>query len=118
MSLVLAIPLGSAGSKAVKVGAEPGAPSRARRAREPDTFGALVSPGECDKLLAGKLQPSGEQVRVAVRFSDLRAFPAVSAKTRAPDSVALPNQYLTAMTDALIAPDLTTLPAALPSLAA
>ena len=118
MSLVLAIPMGSAGSQAVKVGAEPGAPSRARRARERDTFGPLVSPGECDKLLAGKLEPSGEQIRVAVRFSDSRAFSAVSEKIRAPDIVALPNQYLTAMTEALIAPDLTTLPAALPSLAA
>ena len=118
MSLVLAIPLGSAGSKAVLVGAEPGAPSSARRARERDAFGALVSPGACEKLLAGKLPLSGEQIRVAALFSDIRAFSAVSEKTRAPDSVALPNQYLTELTEALIAPDLTTLPAALPCLAA
>ncbi len=71
------------------------------RERERGIFGALVSPDVRDKLLAGKLQLGGEQIRVAALFSDIRGFSTISEKMSAPDIVAFLNEYLTEMTEAV-----------------
>ncbi len=71
------------------------------RERERNIFGALVSPDVRDKLLAGKLQLGGEQIRVAALFSDIRGFSTISEKLSAPDIVAFLNEYLTEMTEAV-----------------
>ena len=71
------------------------------RERERDIFGRVVSPAVREKLLAGQLALGGENRRVAVLFSDIRDFSTLSEKLSPQDVVALLNDYLTEMADAI-----------------
>jgi class 3 adenylate cyclase len=71
------------------------------RQRERDIFGRLVSPEVREKLLTGDLKLGGENLRVSVLFSDIRGFSTMSEKMSPQDVVALLNEYLTEMTDAV-----------------
>ena len=71
------------------------------REHERDIFGRLVSPEVRDKLLKGELKLGGEQLRVAVLFSDIRGFTSISELGGAHDVVFMLNEYLTEMADAV-----------------
>ena len=71
------------------------------RERERDIFGRVVSPEVREKLLSGQLSLGGENRRVSVLFSDIRGFSTMSEKMSPQDVVALLNDYLTEMTEAV-----------------
>lgn len=71
------------------------------RERERDIFGRVVSPEVREKLLAGELALGGENRRVSVLFSDIRDFTTLSERIGPQETVALLNEYLTAMTEAV-----------------
>ncbi len=71
------------------------------RERERDIFGRVVSPEVREKLLSGQLSLGGENRRVSVLFSDIRGFSTLSEKMSPQDVVALLNDYLTEMTEAV-----------------
>ncbi len=71
------------------------------RENEREIFGRMVSPDVRDKLLKGELKLGGEQIRVAVLFSDIRGFTAISEATGPHDVVFMLNEYLTEMTEAI-----------------
>jgi len=71
------------------------------REHERDIFGRLVSPEVRDKLIKGELKLGGEQLRVAVLFSDIRGFTRISEMGGAHDVVFMLNEYLTAMAEAV-----------------
>ena len=71
------------------------------RQRERDIFGRMVSPEVREKLLKGELKLGGDHLRVAVLFSDIRGFSALSEKMSPHDVVTLLNEYLTEMTEAV-----------------
>jgi class 3 adenylate cyclase len=73
----------------------------AERERERDIFGRVVSPEVREKLLGGELSLGGETRRVAVLFSDIRGFSGLSERMDPQGVVALLNEYLTEMTDAV-----------------
>ena len=73
----------------------------AERERERDIFGRVVSPEVREKLLGGELRLGGETRRVAVLFSDIRGFSALSERMDPQGVVALLNEYLTEMTEAV-----------------
>ena len=69
------------------------------RERERDIFGRVVSPEVREKLLTGELALGGENRRVSVLFSDIRDFTTLSERLGPQETVALLNEYLTAMTE-------------------
>ena len=71
------------------------------RERERDIFGRVVSPEVREKLLSGELTLGGENRRVSVLFSDIRDFTTLSERLGPQQTVALLNEYLTAMTEAV-----------------
>ncbi|RTL48897.1 MAG: adenylate/guanylate cyclase domain-containing protein [Rhodocyclaceae bacterium] len=71
------------------------------RERERDIFGRVVSPEVREKLLSGQLSLGGENRRVSVLFSDIRDFSTLSEKMSPQDVVAMLNEYLTEMTEAV-----------------
>jgi class 3 adenylate cyclase len=71
------------------------------RERERDIFGRVVSPEVREKLLAGQIMLGGENRRVSVLFSDIRDFSTLSEKLSPQDVVALLNEYLTEMAEAI-----------------
>jgi len=71
------------------------------RERERDIFGRVVSPEVREKLLSGQLTLGGENRRVSVLFSDIRGFSTLSEKMSPQDVVALLNDYLTEMAEAV-----------------
>lgn len=71
------------------------------RERERDIFGRMVSPEVREKLLGGELRLGGETRRVAVLFSDIRGFSTLSERLDPQEVVALLNEYLTEMTEAV-----------------
>ena len=71
------------------------------RQRERDIFGRMVSPEVREKLLKGDLKLGGDNLRVSVLFSDIRGFSTLSEKMSPQDVVALLNEYLTEMTEAV-----------------
>lgn len=71
------------------------------RERERDIFGRVVSPEVREKLLAGDIALGGENRRVTVLFSDIRDFSTISEKLSPQDVVALLNDYLTEMAEAI-----------------
>jgi adenylate cyclase len=71
------------------------------RERERDIFGRMVSPEVREKLLGGELRLGGETRRVAVLFSDIRGFSTLSERLDPQAVVALLNEYLTEMTEAV-----------------
>jgi len=71
------------------------------RERERDIFGRVVSPEVREKLLTGELALGGENRRVSVLFSDIRDFTTISERLGPQETVALLNEYLTAMTEAV-----------------
>jgi class 3 adenylate cyclase len=71
------------------------------RERERDIFGRVVSPEVREKLLTGELALGGENRRVSVLFSDIRDFTTLSERLGPQETVALLNEYLTAMTEAV-----------------
>lgn len=71
------------------------------RERERDIFGRVVSPEVREKLLSGELALGGENRRVSVLFSDIRDFTTLSERLGPQETVALLNEYLTAMTEAV-----------------
>ena len=71
------------------------------RERERDIFGRVVSPEVREKLLTGELALGGENRRVSVLFSDIRDFTTISERIGPQETVALLNEYLTAMTEAV-----------------
>lgn len=71
------------------------------REHERDIFGRLVSPEVRDKLIKGELKLGGEQLRVAVLFSDIRGFTSISEATGPHDVVFMLNEYLTEMAEAV-----------------
>ncbi len=71
------------------------------RQRERDIFGRMVSPEVREKLLKGDLKLGGDNLRVSVLFSDIRGFSTLSEKMSPQDVVALLNDYLTEMTEAV-----------------
>lgn len=71
------------------------------RERERDIFGRVVSPAVREKLLAGQIMLGGENRRVTVLFSDIRDFSSLSEKLSPQDVVALLNEYLTEMAEAI-----------------
>jgi class 3 adenylate cyclase len=73
----------------------------AERERERDIFGRVVSPEVREKLLGGELRLGGETRRVAVLFSDIRGFSSLSERMDPQGVVALLNEYLTEMADAV-----------------
>ncbi|MFL5354683.1 cache domain-containing protein [Archangium sp.] len=73
----------------------------AERERERDIFGRVVSPEVREKLLGGELRLGGETRRVAVLFSDIRGFSSLSERMDPQGVVALLNEYLTEMTEAV-----------------
>ncbi|HEX8434520.1 cache domain-containing protein [Archangium sp.] len=73
----------------------------AERERERDIFGRVVSPEVREKLLGGELRLGGETRRVAVVFSDIRGFSSLSERMDPQGVVALLNEYLTEMADAV-----------------
>ena len=72
-----------------------------QRERERDIFGRVVSPPVREKLLSGELQLGGETRWVAVLFSDIRNFTAMSEKMTPQEVVAFLNEYLTEMSQAI-----------------
>ena len=73
----------------------------AERERERDIFGRLVSPEVREKLLGGELRLGGETRHVAVLFSDIRGFSTLSEQMDPQGVVALLNEYLTEMAEAV-----------------
>ena len=73
----------------------------AERERERDVFGRLVSPEVREKLLGGELRLGGETRHVAVLFSDVRGFSSLSERMSPQAVVALLNEYLTEMAEAV-----------------
>jgi class 3 adenylate cyclase len=73
----------------------------AERERERDIFGRVVSPEVREKLLGGELRLGGETRRVAVLFSDVRGFSSLSERMDPQGVVALLNEYLTEMAEAV-----------------
>ena len=73
----------------------------AERERERDIFGRVVSPEVREKLLSGNLGLGGETRYVAVLFSDIRGFSTMSETMDPQDVVAMLNEYLAAMTEAV-----------------
>lgn len=71
------------------------------RERERDIFGRVVSPEVREKLLSGEIHLGGENRRVSVLFSDIRGFSTLSEKMSPQDVVALLNEYLTEMAEAI-----------------
>lgn len=71
------------------------------REHEREIFGRLVSPDVRDKLVSGELKLGGEQLRVAVLFSDIRGFTAISEATGPHETVRMLNEYMTEMTEAI-----------------
>lgn len=71
------------------------------RERERDIFGRVVSPEVREKLLSGEIRLGGENRRVSVLFSDIRGFSTLSEKMSPQDVVALLNDYLTEMAEAV-----------------
>lgn len=71
------------------------------RERERDIFGRMVSPEVREKLLSGQLTLGGENRRVSVLFTDIRNFSTLSEQLSPQDVVALLNEYLTEMADAV-----------------
>ena len=73
----------------------------AERERERDIFGRVVSPEVREKLLGGELRLGGETRHVAVLFSDIRGFSTLSERMDPQGVVALLNEYLTEMAEAV-----------------
>ena len=73
----------------------------AERERERDIFGRVVSPEVREKLLGGELRLGGETRHVAVLFSDIRGFSSLSERMDPQGVVALLNEYLTEMAEAV-----------------
>jgi class 3 adenylate cyclase len=73
----------------------------AERERERDIFGRVVSPEVREKLLGGELRLGGETRRVAVLFSDIRGFSSLAERMDPQGVVALLNEYLTEMAEAV-----------------
>jgi class 3 adenylate cyclase len=73
----------------------------AERERERDIFGRVVSPEVREKLLGGELRLGGETRQVAVLFSDIRGFSSLSERMDPQGVVALLNEYLTEMAEAV-----------------
>jgi class 3 adenylate cyclase len=73
----------------------------AERERERDIFGRVVSPEVREKLLGGELRLGGETRRVAVLFSDVRGFSSLAERMDPQGVVALLNEYLTEMAEAV-----------------
>ncbi|AKI99909.1 class 3 adenylate cyclase [Archangium gephyra] len=73
----------------------------AERERERDIFGRVVSPEVREKLLGGELRLGGETRNVAVLFSDIRGFSSLSERMDPQGVVALLNEYLTEMAEAV-----------------
>lgn len=71
------------------------------REREREIFGRLVSPDVRDKLVNERLELGGEQIWVAVLFSDIRGFTSISEQMSARDVVHMLNEYLSAMEKAV-----------------
>lgn len=71
------------------------------RERERDIFGRVVSPAVREKLLSGEIRLGGENRRVSVLFSDIRGFSSLSERMSPQDVVALLNEYLTEMAEAI-----------------
>lgn len=72
-----------------------------QREHEREIFGRLVSPDVRDQLVSGELKLGGEQLRVAVLFSDIRGFTTISEATGPHEVVLMLNEYLTEMTEAV-----------------
>jgi adenylate cyclase len=71
------------------------------RERERDMFGRVVSPEVREKLLGGELHLGGETLWVSVLFSDIRGFSTISEKMDPQAVVALLNEYMTEMAEAV-----------------
>jgi adenylate cyclase len=78
-----------------------------RRAWIQDAFGRYLSPKVIDKLTAGEtpLKLGGTKEELTILFSDIRGFTAISEHLAPEQLVSLLNEYLTAMTDVVLASD-------------
>ena len=71
------------------------------RERERDILGRVVSPEVRDKLLASDINLVGENRRVTILFSDIRGFTTLSEQMHPHDVVAMLNEYLGEMSEAV-----------------
>ena len=71
------------------------------RERERDILGRVVSPEVRDKLLSGDVNLVGENRRVSILFSDIRGFTAFSEQMHPHEVVAMLNEYLGEMSEAV-----------------
>ncbi|MDD5286369.1 MAG: adenylate/guanylate cyclase domain-containing protein [Desulfuromonadaceae bacterium] len=71
------------------------------RERERDILGRVVSPEVRDKLLSGDINLVGENRRVSILFSDIRGFTTLSEQMHPHDVVAMLNEYLGEMSEAV-----------------
>ena len=71
------------------------------RERERDILGRVVSPEVRDKLLSSDVNLVGENRRVSILFSDIRSFTTISEQMHPHDVVAMLNEYLGEMGEAV-----------------
>ena len=70
-----------------------------------DTFGTYISPELIDQMYKDKEEPmlGGDEGYLTAYFTDIQSFSAFSEKLTPPELVELLNEYLTEMTDILLA---------------
>ena len=68
-----------------------------------EIFGKYVSPGVLDEILEDPPELGGEDKEVTVLFSDIRGFTSMSESMQPEEVVGVLNDYLTTMTDIILA---------------
>lgn len=71
----------------------------AERERMKKTFGKFVNEQIADMAMKGEIKLGGERKQVAVFFSDIRSFTAISESMQPEQVVEFLNEYMTAMVD-------------------